>query len=359
MEVFLAYPYALDKERDYRERLQRGVAGSDVTLAFADEHLSNKHVLEKIRDMMEDADLLVFDLTGGNPNVTLELGIAIHANFPYVVAIRKSAVSDLNSDIHGWDQLRYVDEEDLAAVLIDRLSRGRVPKKTARSEQALPLWLKLISFGLRTGAVSENRAEIGIAVLPLTRNPIELGGLLDEPLRMNRDFANIVNAIANQQQARHFWPSGFTPKVNEDHLQISAHNDDEGMRVYRNGAVTYYRSLVATEPVCLRPATLEEFCRLSMMIAREIYRYFNVSVRRIGLQVTLAPTQLFLIDQARPDFIPEGYRGDPLVEGTQRVLHIPTSPATVEVSTGDEGIIAASRDVQRILTARAQHYRYD
>ena len=55
--VFVAYPYLISKQ-DYRGAY--GVVAEEfgVEFAYADEEITNKHILEKIEKMMEDADLL-------------------------------------------------------------------------------------------------------------------------------------------------------------------------------------------------------------------------------------------------------------------------------------------------------------
>lgn len=356
MEIFVAYPYALDKARRYRERLVRAFASaSEVTLTFADEHLSNKHVLDKIRDMMEAADLILFDLTDANPNVTLELGIAIAAGHPYIVAIREDAISKLNSDIHGWDQLRYSDEQGLATALLDRIEQGRVPRREVGLIELSAKMFETIGFGLRTSA-TDDRSEIGIALRPIARTPVRLEGLLDDPGVARRPLTDLFDSVINLEQARNFWAGGLGLRAREDHLELTS-ADEEGMRIYRDGTIAYYRSVQSSKPVALRPAILEELSRMSMLLAREIYVFFRVNVRRIAIMATLRPTSLFVIDQSSRNFRPHNYRGDSFIEGTPSVLHIPSTPAIVDIGDGKSAILAASREIQRILATHVPDYR--
>lgn len=135
MRIFIAYPYKLT---GYREDLASALPEPEYELMYADEHLHSDHVLRKIERMLEECDLALFDVTGGNPNVTLELGIAIAAQHPYVVVIQKDAVKELNADIHGWDQLRYESVAELSETLKAYIERGRVPMRVVREDETTP-----------------------------------------------------------------------------------------------------------------------------------------------------------------------------------------------------------------------------
>jgi len=84
--VFVAYPYKFDTA--YRDALSERFKGTDVEFRYADDIVLNVHVMEKIRRMMSEADVSFFDVTGANPNVMLELGIAM---------VTKSPASSLSS----------------------------------------------------------------------------------------------------------------------------------------------------------------------------------------------------------------------------------------------------------------------
>jgi len=353
MRIFFAYPYALDRDRNYRDRLLPLFEKAGIDLTFADDHLSNKHVLEKIRDLLEDSDLVLFDLTDANPNVTLELGIAIAANLPYIVAIRQDALSKLNSDIHGWDQLRYADEGQLARILIDRVQKGRVPARSVDPKSLTVERFEPLGFGLPLLRQGGDHANIGIAIRPLLRTPIRLQDLLADQYKANRRFGEIITSIANQEQAKSYWNGGFTPRAREDYLELTA-TSEEGLRLYVDGSFAYYRSLPSREPVSLKPATLEELCRMSLLVAQATYLDYNVAVERVAFLATLQPTRLFLIDKSRPDFVPSGYRGEALDEGTPEELHIPKEPAVVTLSAETDGIRSCSREVERIFKTYSQ-----
>ena len=126
MNIFVAYPYKFNAD-GYRETLRARFAGTDVAFTFADERLDNAHVLSKIRKMMAAADTCMFDISESNPNVMLELGIALGEGHPGFVAIRDSNVGVISADVAGWDQLRYADLDDLARKLGQYVGRSALP----------------------------------------------------------------------------------------------------------------------------------------------------------------------------------------------------------------------------------------
>ena len=58
--VFVAYPYVISKQ-DYRGAYGAVAEEFGVEFTYADEEITNKHILEKIeKKMMEDADFSLF-----------------------------------------------------------------------------------------------------------------------------------------------------------------------------------------------------------------------------------------------------------------------------------------------------------
>lgn len=72
----------------------------------ADQSFSTKPVREKIADYIRDADIVVADCTGNNPNVLYELGIA-HAMDTDVVLITQDAMDQVPSDIRLFEFIKY------------------------------------------------------------------------------------------------------------------------------------------------------------------------------------------------------------------------------------------------------------
>jgi hypothetical protein len=126
--VFVAYPYKIE---GYRESIARACTGL-ATPFYADNELLGSHVLDKIRNQMQRADLCLFDLSGRNFNVALELGIAMALELNYRVLICENDLPE-PADLGGWDQLRYENLVDLSLRLRDRLHSPEIFQTHRRS----------------------------------------------------------------------------------------------------------------------------------------------------------------------------------------------------------------------------------
>jgi hypothetical protein len=186
--VFVAYPYTLE---GYREALAPS-KGYSVELVYADEVLTSKHILEKITDLMRTSDLCLFDLSGWNVNVGLELGVAIGLNLNYRVLLGPTTQGDVFSDVRGWDQLRYETYDDLCAKLSALFQHpetfSRPKARLTDQELAEQPYLHIDLHGGMSGTAGSflegfvRNAEGGIAREPMLRLPgfedTRLGGLM-------------------------------------------------------------------------------------------------------------------------------------------------------------------------------------
>jgi len=99
--------------------------GDGAEVVTAASVLSDKHILQKIDEQMEQADLCIFDLTSHNANVALELGVAHKAPYPYLIlyctdpALNPKA--EIFADMAGWDSIRYGTPEELERIVRDRV----------------------------------------------------------------------------------------------------------------------------------------------------------------------------------------------------------------------------------------------
>jgi hypothetical protein len=105
-QVFVAYPYAIPKAAtDYRAVFRRIGKKYGVNFTYADAKITNKQILEKI----EEAEFAIFDVTTWNPNVALELGVAMGAEQDYYIVFNPTNVNqgDVPSDLGGIGRLQY------------------------------------------------------------------------------------------------------------------------------------------------------------------------------------------------------------------------------------------------------------
>jgi len=92
---------------------------------FADDWFTGGHVLEKVAVLIAGSEFAVFDVTGWNANVALELGIAMRGAGEYYILFNPAGGRvDVPSDLGGIDRLQYEDFAGLEEV-VGRLLRQR------------------------------------------------------------------------------------------------------------------------------------------------------------------------------------------------------------------------------------------
>ena len=124
-QVFVGHPYRLFDMKDYR-RIYRSVGKEfGVTFQFADEKITGTHIMDKITDYIAESDFSIFDISGWNPNVTLELGLAWGLDRPFFLLMNPdhSKGGDAPSDIKGIDRMDWRSFTDLEEQLTKLLAQ--------------------------------------------------------------------------------------------------------------------------------------------------------------------------------------------------------------------------------------------
>jgi hypothetical protein len=189
--IFVAYPYSFDKA-DYRGAFEGVAEEYGVQFTYADERITNKQILDKIVEMIEEADFSIFDVTTWNPNVALELGVAIGAELDYYILFNsKIAEGDVPSDLGGLDRIQYTSYNELAEG-VGRLLRQQFGAPIReRSEQAKSRGAEVVS------ALEEMSAEVPDIV---RADPgLRIGGIASA-LGVPVDYAkNLVQPLVGEQ----------------------------------------------------------------------------------------------------------------------------------------------------------------
>ncbi|TGK01800.1 hypothetical protein EHQ53_15095 [Leptospira langatensis] len=125
-QIFVAYSYRLYAKRDYRKIFSNLESIYKVRFIFADEKITNMHIMQKIISYIKGADYSIFDISGWNPNVTLELGFAMGASSNWYIALDpdKTEMKEVPSDLRGIDRIQYSsfsDFEDKLTILLEQL----------------------------------------------------------------------------------------------------------------------------------------------------------------------------------------------------------------------------------------------
>ncbi|MFF7171631.1 hypothetical protein [Streptomyces pseudovenezuelae] len=116
--IFVAYPWSSVRpsRAEYKKALKDVEKGFQVRFQFAEQSLTSGTVLDKIRGMIDSAAFGIYDLTGFNPNVTLEYGLALGMGRKAFIAFNPTVTptaKDVPSDVRGWDRFEYGDLNDL------------------------------------------------------------------------------------------------------------------------------------------------------------------------------------------------------------------------------------------------------
>ncbi|MBI2031111.1 MAG: hypothetical protein HYT08_00695 [Candidatus Levybacteria bacterium] len=126
--IFIAYPWdmlvksmyssvieTLSKDWDIRH-------GSEITKANKDSSQRekflnrNKQLYDKFVDGIQKSDIFIADVTNANPNVMVELGIAIQLN-KNVIILTSQDPSKLPFDIKGFEVDKYSNQEEVLSLI--------------------------------------------------------------------------------------------------------------------------------------------------------------------------------------------------------------------------------------------------
>jgi hypothetical protein len=162
-KVFVAYAYNLYPADDYRRIFRDLTKAFKVEFRFADEKITSLHIMGKIRDMIRESAFGIYDVSSWNPNVTLELGLAMgmEARFFIVFNPQKQDLSEVPSDIRGMDRLQYRSFSELEQRLASLLSQELpLPKEHEIVDQLTQLredCVKLLdgNSGLRISEIAQ------------------------------------------------------------------------------------------------------------------------------------------------------------------------------------------------------------
>lgn len=133
-QVFVAYPYRLYPKADYQKVYKELEKQYEVTFIFADAQITNMHIMKKIETFIRGSDFSIFDISGWNPNVTLELGFAMAIGDQWYIAINpaKTTIKEVPSDLRGLDRIQYGSYTELGDKL-RILMEQRYPKRERAS----------------------------------------------------------------------------------------------------------------------------------------------------------------------------------------------------------------------------------
>jgi guanylate kinase len=122
--VFVLMPFKDEFNKLYRFVIKPAVERQGLTCLRGDEIFSRLNVVDDILSHIEASQLIISDISGGNPNVFLELGICMKMNKPIILISRDS---DAPFNVRNCRWIRYEDTvggwEKLYVEISDALNR--------------------------------------------------------------------------------------------------------------------------------------------------------------------------------------------------------------------------------------------
>lgn len=108
-KCFVIMPYEKNLNEYYFTLIKPTVEEKGYNVTRADEIYGNRPIIDDITSGIEDADLLIADVTGKNPNVNYELGYA-HAKKKEVIIITQN-ITDIPFDYQHRRVIEYCPQE--------------------------------------------------------------------------------------------------------------------------------------------------------------------------------------------------------------------------------------------------------
>jgi predicted nucleotide-binding protein len=146
-QIFVAYSYSLygrNNDNYYRHCFENLEKKFRVKFVSADEQITSQHILQKIVYQIKESDFGIYDITSWNPNVTLELGLALGMNERVFLVLNPnmSEITDVPSDIRGVDRLQYISFDSLEHEL------ERLLMQTVLKDKRWPRVLAIIGISM-------------------------------------------------------------------------------------------------------------------------------------------------------------------------------------------------------------------
>jgi hypothetical protein len=117
--AFVAMPFSDEMGDVFYYGIQNPMRQLGYIVERVDQEAFTGDILEQVKMRIENAEIVIADLTGANPNVYLEVGYAWGKGRPTVLVANKK--DDLKFDVRGQRCLRYQSIKDLDKLLTTEL----------------------------------------------------------------------------------------------------------------------------------------------------------------------------------------------------------------------------------------------
>lgn len=117
--VFVAMPFSKDMDDVFYYGIQRPIHAAGFLCERVDQNSFTGDILDRIKKRIENAAIVIAELSGANPNVYLEVGYAWGKGRPTILLIRDA--KELRFDVRGQRCLVYERIRDLEKALVKEL----------------------------------------------------------------------------------------------------------------------------------------------------------------------------------------------------------------------------------------------
>lgn len=150
--VFLGYPYEpplpLDDYRAVTSSVQEELP---VRLWYFLDEVTTQELMRKVWRAILRSDLCIFDISGGNPNVSLELGLALAINKPCITLLKSGEPNPLGSSDLGYsERAEYTSRKTLTEKLRELILAKSGALRTTKD----------LSYSIQSDAFGCSREEI-------------------------------------------------------------------------------------------------------------------------------------------------------------------------------------------------------
>jgi hypothetical protein len=204
-KAFVIMPFSSDFNEIYNLFIASSLNEVGYDVFRADDVVSQRNILEDIIASINDSELIVADLTGSNPNVYYELGIA-HAFGKSVILLTQS-VSDLPFDLRSYRVIQY--NTHFAAI-------GDAKNKLKEFAEAAKNGKMIFRSPVTDfSSIKKVESQVEEEVKVILSGDL---GFLDHTIRMQEGFAamaNVIGQIGKRMQEVTTRTEAVTEEMNE------------------------------------------------------------------------------------------------------------------------------------------------
>ena len=105
---FMISPFKPNFNNMYKNYIKPSFERMEIEIIRADENPSSGLIFDKIQKMVNEADIILADITGNNPNVMLEIGLALASGKIVYYIVDDKNKATIPTDIQAYEWWSYV-----------------------------------------------------------------------------------------------------------------------------------------------------------------------------------------------------------------------------------------------------------